>query len=311
MKRYVVGVDVGGTNIKLGIVGPSGSVILRNSFATRPFASSRMKLITALAREIEAAIINAGLNKKQIAGVGVGVPGLVDYEKGIVRSLTNIPGWKGVALRNILQKKINLPVFIDNDVKIITLAESKFGAGKGTKNLVCLTLGTGVGAALILNGQLYRGEGNAAGELGHVPLNEHGPRCNCGGWGCFERYVGNHALFAMASRIMGRPGMTTETMFALAQKGNKKALSFWKKAAERIGNGLVGIVNFLNPRMVIIGGGISNNEKYLFKTIRDTVRRRAMPFQGKAFKIRRAKFKDDAGIIGAFVLVTNAQRQSL
>jgi len=308
MKQYVVGVDVGGTNIKLGVVGPSGKVIVRNTFATKPFASSRTQLIAALSRAIEASIITAGLKKKQIFGVGIGLPGLVDYETGIVRFLPNIPGWRAVHLKSILQKSINLPVFVDNDVKLITLAESKFGAGQGVRNLVCLTLGTGVGAGLILNGQLYRGEDNAAGELGHMPLNEHGPQCNCGGIGCFETYVGNRALLALARRVMGRSGVTLEEMHALAQKGNKKALLFWKTAAEHIGNGLVGIVNLLNPRMIIIGGGISHNEKFLFKTITDTIRRRAMSLQGSAFKIKRAKFKDDAGIIGAYVLVVNAQR---
>lgn len=308
MKKYVVGVDVGGTNIKLGVVGPSGKVIARNNFATKPYASSRIKLIAALAHEIEAGIITAGLSKKQIAGVGVGLPGLVDYEKGIVRFLPNIPGWRGVHLKSILQKRVNLPVFVDNDVKIITLAEFKFGAGRGIRNLLCLTLGTGVGAALILNGQLYRGEDNAAGELGHMPLNELGPKCNCGGFGCFETYVGNRALLALGNRLMGKVGMTLEEMFALAQKGNKKALFFWKTAAEHIGNGLVGIVNLLNPRAIIIGGGISHNEKFLFKTIAATIHRRAMSVQGSAFTIKRAEFKDDAGIIGAYVLVMNAQR---
>jgi len=308
MKQYVVGVDVGGTNIKLGVVGPAGKVIVRNSFATKPFASSRIKLIAALASEIEASIITAGLTKDQVAGIGIGLPGLVDYEKGFVRFLPNIPGWRGVHLKSILQKRIKLPVYVDNDVKIITLAESKFGAGRGVKDLVCMTLGTGVGAGLILNGELYRGEDNAAGELGHIPLNEYGPKCNCGGFGCFETYVGNRALFALASQVMGKPGMTTEDMFALAQKGDKKALMFWKMAAGHIGNGLVGIVNLLNPRLIIIGGGVSNNEKYLFKTIKETIVKRAMSLQGSAFKIKRAKFKDDAGIIGAYVLVTNAQR---
>ena len=308
MKRYVVGVDVGGTNIKLGVVDPTGKVIVRTGFATAPFASSRIKLITAIAKEIETSIITAGLNKKQIAGVGIGLPGLVDYEKGVVRFLPNIPGWRSVHLKSILQKKVKLPVFVDNDVKIITLAEYQFGAGQGVRNLVCLTLGTGVGSGLILNGELYRGEGNAAGELGHMPLNEKGPGCNCGGWGCFETYVGRRPLFALASRMMGQRGMTTQKMFALAQKGNKKALLYWRIVAQRIGNGLVGIVNLLNPRLIIIGGGVSNNEKFLFKTIAATIKSRAMSLQGAAFKIKRAKFKDDAGIIGAYVLVTNAQK---
>jgi len=308
MKQYVVGVDVGGTNIKLGVVGPSGQVIVRNSFATKPFASSRIRLIAALAHEIEASIITAGLKKNQVAGVGIGLPGLIDYEKGVVRFLPNIPDWRNVRLKSILQKRVKLPVFVDNDVKIITLAESKFGAGRGVRDLVCMTLGTGVGAGLILNGQLYRGEDNAAGELGHMPLNEHGPKCNCGGYGCFETYVGNRALLALAHRVMGDPDISLEDVFALAQKGHKKALFFWKTAAEHIGNGLVGIVNLLNPRLIIIGGGISHNEKFLFKTITETIRRRAMSLQGAAFQIKRAKFKDDAGIIGAYVLVTNAQK---
>src|ERR1017187_2041111 len=114
MKKYVVGVDVGGTNIKLGVVSPSGKVIVRNSFATKPFASSRIKLITALAGKIEASIINAGLTKKQIAGVGIGLPGLIDFEKGFVRFLPNIPGWRGVPLKAILQKRVKLPVYVDN-----------------------------------------------------------------------------------------------------------------------------------------------------------------------------------------------------
>jgi len=310
MKKYVVGVDVGGTNIKLGVVDPSGRVIVRNSFATKPFASSRIKLIGAIAREIDASIKAAGLNKKQVAGVGIGLPGLIDHEKGIVRFLPNIPGWEGVHLKSILQKKVGLAVFVDNDVKIITLAESKFGAGRGVDNLICLTLGTGVGAGLILNGRLYRGDDNAAGELGHMPLNEQGPKCNCGGWGCFETYVGNRPLFALASKMMGQSGMTTQKMFALAQKGNKKALVYWRLVAQRIGNGLVGIVNLLNPRLIIIGGGVSNNEKFLFKAIAATIRARAMSLQGSSFKIKRAKFKDDAGIIGAYALVTGQHERA-
>ena len=129
MKQYVVGVDVGGTNIKLGVVGPSGKVIARNSFATKPYALNRIKLIAALSSEIQASIITAGLSKKQIAGVGIGLPGLVDYEKGIVRFLPNIPGWRGVHLKSILQKRIKLPVFVDNDVKVITLSYTFFEVG--------------------------------------------------------------------------------------------------------------------------------------------------------------------------------------
>jgi glucokinase len=307
MKKYVVGVDVGGTNIKLGLVHPRGIVIARSHFPTKPFSSSKKKLIGVLAHEIQKIIASKGLKTKEIAGVGIGVPGLVDYNKGLVRFLPNIPGWKNVPLKAILEKKISLPVFVDNDVKLITLAEWKFGAGRGVKNLVCLTLGTGVGSGLILDNQLYRGVANAAGELGHMPLNEQGPTCNCGGWGCFEKYVGNRSLFALANQMMNKSDMTTQKMFALANSGNAKALKFWNQTATHIGNGLVGMVNLLNPELIVIGGGVSNNEKYLFPMIKAVIKKRAMSVQGTIVKIKRAKFGDDAGIIGAQVLVDYAK----
>jgi len=306
MKSYVIGVDVGGTNIKLGVVHPKGQVIARTSFATKPFASNKTKLIAALAGEIQAIIIQAGLAKKDIAGVGIGLPGLIDHDRGLVRFLPNIPGWRNVRLKSILQQKLNLPVFIDNDVKLITLAEWKFGAGKGVADMVCLTLGTGVGSGLILNNRLYRGQGNAAGELGHVPLNEHGPSCNCGGFGCLEAYIGNSRLKARANAVMGRRDMTIEKMFQLAGSGNKKALGFWQESAEHLGNGLVTVVNLLNPRVIVIGGGVSNNHRFLFKTVRNVISRRAMSTQSSMVKIVRAALGDDAGIIGAQVLVNNA-----
>jgi len=306
MKSYVIGVDVGGTNIKLGLVHARGNVIARTSFPTKLFISNKTKLINALALEVQAIVAWAGVPKKNIAGVGIGLPGLIDHHKGLVRFLPNIPGWRNVRLKHILQQKLKLPVFIDNDVKLITLAEWKFGAGKGADHMVCLTLGTGVGSGLILGGRLYRGQANAAGELGHMPLNETGPACNCGGFGCLESYIGNSRLVARANALMGRRDMTLEKMFRLASDGNKKALAFWQEAATHLGNGLVAVVNLLNPRLIVIGGGVSNNHKFLFKTARAVIARRAMGTQSAAVRVVRAALGDDAGIIGAQVLVHNA-----
>lgn len=304
MKPYVVGVDVGGTNIKLGLVQSRGKVIARTSFPTKSFTSSKTQLITVLAERINAILDEKGLAKKDVAGVGIGLPGLIDYEKGNVRFLPNIPGWRNVPLKSILQKKLGLPVFIDNDVKIITLAEWKFGAGRGAKDMICLTLGTGVGSGLILNGRLYRGPDNAAGELGHMPLNETGPACNCGGSGCLETYIGNQRLLARARVLMGRP-ITLEEMSALARRADPKALAFWKEVASHLGNALVGVVNLLNPQLIVVGGGVANNHRFLFKTAQEVVNRRAMPTQSAAVKIVHASLGDDAGIIGGQVLVQN------
>lgn len=304
-KKYVVGVDVGGTNIKLGIVHPSGKVIARTSFATKPFASSKTQLIAALADQIRSILKTAGIPLKDVSGVGIGLPGLIDHKAGIVRFLPNIPGWRNVKLVAILHKKIGLPIAIDNDVKLITLAEWKFGAGRGVSDMICLTLGTGVGSGLILGGHLYRGQDNAAGELGHVPLNETGPACNCGGLGCLETYMGNRRLVARANAIMGREDMTLELMFDKARAGDRKALLFWNETATHLGNGLTGVVNLLNPQRIVIGGGVSNNHRFLFKTVMSVILRRAMSLQSSGVRIVRASLGDDAGIIGAQVLVNN------
>lgn len=303
MAKYVLGVDVGGTNIKIGLVSPKLKVIDRTGFATKSFASDKKKLIREIAGHIETLVEKNGLTRKDIKGIGIGLPGLVDTPGGVVRFLPNIPGWRNVPLKAQLEKRLNISVFLENDVNLITLGEWRYGAGRDAKNMICMTLGTGVGSGLILDGHLYRGPGFAAGELGHMPLNEHGPSCGCGGYGCLETYVGNKRLAARAEKMTGRKNVTLEEMNKLAKQGNKKAVKFWEEAATHIGNNLVGVVNLLNPQRIVIGGGVSNNHQFLFKTINAVIRKRAMPTQAAMVKIIRAQLGNDAGILGAQVLV--------
>ena len=166
-----------------------------------------------------------------------------------------------------------------------------------------------MGAGLVLNGALYRGEGFVAGELGHMPLNEKGPDCNCGGWGCFECYVGNGHLLKEARKIFKKNTIELPDVFYLANQGNVRAIRFWEETAAHIGNALVGVVNLLNPRLIVLGGGVSNNYKFMGKTINAIINKRAMKVQAKMVKIVRAKLSDDAGIIGAQVLVKEAIRE--
>ncbi len=306
MTYYTIGVDVGGTNIKLGLVNRSGMIVARSVLGTKNFSKSKRKLIDAVTEATTSLMRGNKLASKNILGIGLGLPGLIDSKRGVVHFLPNIPGWKNVPLKSIIQKKLRIPTFIDNDVNLITLGEWKFGAGKGYKNLMCMTLGTGVGAGLILNKALYRGEGFVAGELGHMPLNERGPSCNCGGWGCFEHYVGNEYLLNKAAKIFKKRNIQLSDVFYLAQQGNVRALQFWEETAIHIGNALVGVINLLNLRLVVIGGGISNNYPFLGRTINSIIKQRAMKVQAKMVKIVRAKLRDDAGILGAQVLVKEA-----
>jgi glucokinase len=310
MSKFIVGVDVGGTNIKLGIINDAGRVIARSRLVTTHISANKNQLIEAVVTAVKKLISEQKIPIKQILGIGFGLPGLVNPDTGMVIFLPNIPGWRNVPLRKIVQSKLRLPVYLDNDVNVIALAEWKYGAGRGFRNLICITLGTGVGGGLILNNSLYRGEGNVAGEIGHMPLNETGPSCNCGGFGCFERYVGNRTLQAKAEKIFKIKGIQFPDMYKMFHEGRNvsQIKKFWQEAGEQIGNGLVGVVNLLNPQLIVIGGGVSNNFKFFAPTVNKVIQRRAMKVQAKMVKIVHAQLDDDAGIVGAQVLVKESQR---
>ncbi len=305
MGRYVLGIDVGGTNVKLGLVNPSGRIISRSYLITKTFASAKNRLIDTLAQAILALISQNKLPKKSFKGIGIGLPGLIDPYRGIVQFLPNIPGWRNVPLKKILEKKLNVPVLIDNDAKMITLGEWKFGAGKGVDNLLCMTLGTGVGSGLILNGQLYRGVSNTAGEFGHVPLNEKGPRCNCGGIACFEGYVGNERLVHRARTIFKKDVRTVQDLGRLAKGHDQEALRFWEETGKKIAQGLITIINLLNLERIVIGGGVANNLPHMIRTIQRTISARALKVPAARVEIVRARLGDDAGILGTYVLVND------
>ena len=303
MGKFTIGVDVGGTNVKLGLVNAFGKIIARSHLDTKAFIRNKHYLINALAQSIINIYRDNSLAKKDVSGVGIGLPGLINPAKGVVDFLPNIPDWKNVPLQRLLESKTSLKIYLENDVNLITLGEWKFGAGRGYKNLLCITLGTGVGGGLILNDRLYRGEGFVAGEVGHMPLNEKGPACNCGGFGCFERYVGNKKLLADAIKIFKKPDLHLPDIYSLALQGDHRAVKFWNEVGTHIGNALVGVVNLLNPRLIIIGGGVAHNFRFFAPRIREVIRRRAMKVQAKMVNVVQSQLIDDAGIIGAQVLV--------
>ncbi|MCX5656665.1 MAG: ROK family protein, partial [Candidatus Omnitrophica bacterium] len=178
--EYYIGVDIGATNIKIGLLDANFKILRKKKLYT-PIFSNKEELIEALVKNIT---LLKKTPKCKIKGVGIGLPGLINHEKGLVYRLVNISGWNNVYLKKILESRIGLPVFIDNDVNVMTLAEVRCGRARGAKNVVCITLGTGVGGGIVIEGKLYRGATFSAGEIGHIPLNEEGPLCNCGGKGC-------------------------------------------------------------------------------------------------------------------------------
>lgn len=301
VKKFIIAIDLGGTNLKYALLDSQLKIKAKNSFSTKSF-DNKTKLINGISNSVSDFILSQGLTKNTIFGVGIGLPGPVDSKKGIVHFLPNIPGWKEVPLKKILEKKIKLPIFVDNDAKLMTIAEHRVGAAKKFQNALCLTLGTGVGGGLIINGSLYRGNDNAAGELGHIPLNEVGPLCGCGGKACLEGYVGNAVILKKAYKLF-KKNITLEEISQMAKYNNIKAIKFWKSVGEKLGLGLSGIVNLLNLDVIVIGGGVSDAGKILFDSIKQTITLRAMSVQSKRVKIFKAKLGNEAGVIGAGLLV--------
>lgn len=301
VKKFIISIDLGGTNFKIALLDLSCKIKEKRVLSTKNF-SGKDGLILALVSCISKVIQDRNLKKINILGVGLGLPGPVDTEKGLIHFFPNIPGWKEVKLKSILEKKLGLPVYLDNDANLMALGEYKLGAAKGAKNAVCLTLGTGVGGGIIIENKIYHGSSFAAGEVGHMPLNENGPTCNCGGIACLEAYVGNKIIYSNARKIFGRK-ISLEEVSQLAKRGNKKAISLWQGVGRHLGIALASVVNLLNPDTIVIGGGVAAAGESLFSEVRKTILKRAMPVQAKRVRILRAKLGSDAGLIGTAILV--------
>ncbi|MGA2775550.1 MAG: ROK family protein [Candidatus Omnitrophota bacterium] len=299
--KFIIGIDLGGTNLKIALLGKNCKIISKTILNTKKFAGKE-GLISAIISAVERLISDKNLKKNQILGLGLGVPGPTDHQKGIVHFLPNIPGWREVRLKKILEKRLKIPVFVDNDAKLMALAEYKSGNAHKYKNVLCLTLGTGVGGGIIIGSKLYRGEDNTAGEIGHLLVNEKGPRCNCGKTACLEAYIGNRRIINNARKIFKKE-ISLEELSILAAKGNKTASGIWSSAAAHLGTALSGLVTVLNLDAVVIGGGLAGVGKILFDVVKDTIHRRAMSVQAHRVRILKAKLGNDAGIIGAAILV--------
>lgn len=314
MKKYRIGVDVGGTNVKLALVDLNGKIVYSNTTPTRADLGYEHS-IANIQNAIEELIKETNTNKDAIEAIGFGFPGQIDYQQGVVRLLPNMPGWVEIPVAKIMQDKFGIQTKLDNDVRVATLGELKYGAGKGCQNLVCITVGTGIGSGLVFNGKLIRGANNAAGEIGHIKLTMgDGPICGCGDYGCFEAYASGPSIVAEAKEYIkgGKSSkfkeLATEELspYIVAQaalQGDVVAKRIFTKMGEIIGLGLTSVINLLNPEKVIIGGGVADAGDILFNPIRETVSKRAMPIQGSNVQIVPAELGNTAGVIGASLLI--------
>ena len=309
-----IGIDVGGTNVKIALVNEQGNIIYSNSIPTRAemgyeYTINNMKeAIAELIKETKS-------DAKSIEGIGFGFPGQIDYQKGIVRLAPNIPGWVEVPIAEIIEKEFGIPTRVDNDVRCAALGELNYGAGIGCENLICITVGTGIGSGLIINGKLVRGASNAAGEIGHIKLDMNGgPLCGCGDRGCLEAFASGPSIVAMAEeyikggkstkyRELANPDITPYIVSEAAKQGDPVAKRIFTIMGEYIGIGLASVVNLLNPEKIIIGGGVAAAGDLLLNPIKENLIKRAMPIAGAAVEIVPAQLGNSAGVIGASLLI--------
>ena len=256
------------------------------------------------------------LSTKDIEGIGFGFPGQVDYKAGIVRNAPNIPGWVEVPIAKLIEDEFHIPTRVDNDVRCAALGELNYGAGKGCENLICITVGTGIGSGLIVNGKLVRGASNAAGEIGHIKLQMNdGPICGCGDTGCMEAFASGPSIVAMAEdyirggkstkfREMANGGAITPYIVCEAAKaGDPVAQRIFTIMGEYIGIGMASVVNLLNPEKIIVGGGVADAGDLLLKPLTETLKKRAMKIAGSAVEVVPAQLGNTAGVIGASLLI--------
>ena len=310
-----IGIDVGGTNVKIALVNNNGEIVYSNTVPT--YANMGYEYtVNNIKDAIKNLMIETKTSKNDIEGIGFDFPGQVDCKTGVVKLAPNIPGWVNIPIGKMIEDEFGIPTRIDNDVRCAALAELKFGAGVGCQNFVCITVGTGIGSGLVINGKLVRGAANAAGEIGHIKLQmKDGPLCGCGDYGCLEAFASGPAIVAMAQeyikggksakfREMASGGEITPYIVAkAAEEGDPVAKRIFDIVGEYIGIGLTSVINLLNPEKVIVGGGVAECGELLLAPIRKTIKERAMTVAGSSVEIVSAKLGNTAGVVGASMLI--------
>jgi glucokinase len=296
----VIGIDFGGTSVKLAVVEGESLVTGVHRIPTQEFDNPD-QLIDRIAEEV-AAIRS---QHPAVGAIGIGVPGAVNFFSGMTYNLTNVKGWSEVPLRDIMTAKTGLPTVIENDANCMAYAEWKYGAARGYRHAVCVTLGTGVGGGLILNGDLFRGANCAAGEIGQMSIDLNGVPGPYGNTGALERYIGNRQISEMAAAIYAAKGIplpvdaSPEALAALAGEGDAVALEVWHEVARCLGFCLMSVVYLLNPEVIVVGGGVSEAGDILFGPLRETLRHSLTAECFDHLHIVPARYGNTAGILGS------------
>lgn len=318
MNNYFIGVDLGGTNVRAGAVDTNGNIILKKKTLSL-VKRGKDKVIETTIKLIDN--ILSSLKDIPPKAIGIGIPGVISQEKGIVFQSPNFPDWQDFHfLERVKEYKqySNIPFIIDNDANCATIGEGWIGAAENVDSFCCLTIGTGIGGGIVLNGELWRGLDGMAGELGHIIIDYNGPRCGCGGKGCLEVFASAGAIINMAKHAIDNSDplahrlkrecqkntdmITAELIYRLAVDSDPLSISILRKIGYYLGIGLATIVNMLNIDMIVIGGGVAGAWEFFIPSAIDELKKRTYKIPADRVKITKALNGDNAGIIGAAYL---------
>jgi glucokinase len=311
MERLYIGIDVGGTNLRSALVDHSGTILERRRCASR-IEEGRDAFCERLLSEISALNNSAGSRGVRAAAIGIGVPGLIGRD-GMIHSSVNMRPLNGFNLAACIEARTALPAVCGNDANVIALGEQRFGAGRGFTSCVVITIGTGLGSGLILDGKLWTGSGGFAAELGHITVDPEGYPCPCGNRGCLEQYASAGSLVRFARERMPEnavESLSADKVAELARNGDSAALAAFDQLGYWLGIGLASLTNTLNIQAVIIGGGVSESFDLLLPSLRRNIQQRCFPGIYEELAIEKALLGDDAGLLGGAALAA-ADRSSV
>jgi glucokinase len=310
---YTIAVDLGGTQIRAARFSEAQELEMRIALATRAsegFEVVFRRLITCIRQ------VWPSEDQGEVAAVGVGVPGPINFRQGLLRFAPNLPGWVNLPLRQMLRDELGVPVFVGNDADVAALAEHRFGAGRGVSDMIYLTISTGIGGGMIVNNRLFTGGNGLGGEVGHMAIDPRGPQCSCGNVGCVEVMASGTAIARNARQRLSEGAtsvlldwaegdlsrITAKEVGRAAQEGDALAMAIYREAGTYIGSALISLMYLLNPSLFVLGGSVTLAGDLLFNPIRETIEERAPQAYREQTRVVRAALGGDVGLWGALAL---------
>ena len=305
VKKHAVGIDLGGTFVKYALVSSSGEIIVSGKLPVGVDAT-RDETLKIIKDSIQHVVDESIQKEIKLHGIGIGSPGIV-YNGVVLGGADNLDAWDNLDLADIYSNEFDMPVYVDNDANVMGIGEATFGAAKGCSDVIFITVGTGIGGAIIINGQLYGGYKNRGAELGHITIKYDGVDCNCGGRGCLEAYASTGALIQQYAKLASKEITDIDGHYIVKKfkENEPEAMDCMKNHVEYLGQGIAGFINIFAPQKIVIGGGISESGQFYIDMIKETAFKYAMPDCSVNTDIVSATLGNNAGCLGAAMLVFN------